>query len=163
METLSHVEGVRELARTVRQIHSALHAPHLRHKVDPRFGLDRANQDGPRRAFRLGHDVQEPVQSVDEVDVGRSGGGEKIPAPSPTGHSPGLRVVRKVRGVTGRIVFGVDLGLHDAPHELPLRTFGMIVDEASSEQVLRHPNGGAVEKRCRQRVHRAVNSWWAGQ
>lgn len=144
VKVLPHVEGVGELAGTVREIDVSMDAAGFAHEHSARLRLDGPNKDGPRRAFRFGHDVQEPVHPVDEVDVGRSGSGKKIPAPSPTGHSPGLRVFRQMRGVTGRVVLSVGLRLHDTTDELPcLRVF---MDETTPEKLPRDLNSGTVEK-----------------
>ena len=134
----AHAERLRELARPRAEIalgHRSTAHSHQVHAVDR---LERADEHRGPHPLLLAHRVEQRVDAVGEVDVGRARGAEQDVGAAREAHV----------GVAGGLVHVVALGLDDAPRRLAVtqnaadQAAGHVVDRAG-EEVAAEPHAGA--------------------
>jgi hypothetical protein len=125
----------RTLAKVVNLSRRAAPAPH---HLDSLERIERANQDGGRRAVGFGDDVHHPVDAVVQIDVRMSCGAVHGGVP---GRGPGRRVARWIGLADVCLHFDDGAARADA---------APIVNEYFAKQIASNVEGGAIVEGSRQ-------------
>ena len=130
-------ERLGELARARAELALLVAATAVAHRFDPPARLERADQDGGGLALRLGDRVQQAVDAVGEVDVGRA---RRAPEDLAAGS-------RAAVGVAGGVVAVIALGLDDRAADAVVaqraadQVAGDVMDRAREEALVESERG----------------------